>query len=443
MRIPDPSSYASWVATALVKPAERSAVPFMPTHPDKAISQRSPAGSVYKIAIVISHPIQYFAPLFRRLAEDPALHCTVLYSSLMGSQTYADPGFGVQVKWDIPLLEGYSYKVLPAFFSASMRNFFSCTSPQVVGELKKGSYDAVIVFGWGRLTSWLAFLGARLGRVPVMIYGDTNPLYESCKSRFLQLVRRPLLSRLFRGTAAFLVTGTFNREFYGSFGVPPEKCFLVPLAVDNDFFATKAAAAKNRRDEIRARLGIAPDSLVLLFVGKLTPRKRPQDLLYAAAAMQEYVPRLAVVFAGEGESKPFLEAEIARLGLTNVRLVGFKNQSELPELYGISDVFVLPSSRDPKPLVTNEAMASGLPIIASDRTGVWGLGDLVRDGENGFVYPCGNVTALSQAIERLATEPGLRERMATRSQEIISEFGYDRCLDGILQALKHEEGGPR
>jgi glycosyltransferase involved in cell wall biosynthesis len=349
----------------------------------------------------------------------------------------------MKVKWDIPLLEGYHYKVLPGHFSANIHNFFSCTSAAVVAELSKGSYDAVVVFGWGRLTSWLAFLGARLGKVPVMIYGDTNPLYEASKSCLLQPIRRALLARLFRGVAGFLVTGTFNRTFYESFGVPPERCFLVPLAVDNDYFATKAAPVKSRRDEFRAHFGIAPGAAVLLFVGKLIPRKRPQDLLYAAASLRERFPQIAVAFAGDGESKPFLESEITRLGLKNIYLLGFKNQSELPEIYGISDIFVLSSSHDPKPLVTNEAMACGLPVVASDRTGVWGERDLVRDGENGFVYPCGDVCALSQAIYRLVSDPRLRERMAARSREIISGFSYDKCVDGILQALDFEVGGKR
>jgi glycosyltransferase involved in cell wall biosynthesis len=409
-----------------------------PYHP---LRQGSISIGFYKIAIVVTHPIQYFVPLFRRLAQEPGVDCTVLYSSLMGSQAYIDSGFSLKVKWDIPLLEGYRYKVMPGYFLANLRNFFSCTSPQVVAELSKGGYDAVIVFGWGQLTSWLAFLGAGLGRVPVMMYGDTNVLHESSKSRFLQAIRRTLLTRLFRRVAAFLVSGTFNRKFYESFGVPPEKCFRVPLAVDNDYFTAGAESAKKRRDEFRGRLGIAPEAVVLLFVGKLVPWKRPQDLLYAAVSLRERVPHLAIAFAGEGELRPFLESEIRRLSLKNVHLLGFKNQSELPEIYGISDIFVLPSSRDPRGLVTNEAMACSLPIIVSDRTGVWGDWDLVRDGENGFVYPCGDVGALGQAIYRLVTEPGLRERMAARSHEIISGFGYDQCVEGILKALDHETGG--
>jgi glycosyltransferase involved in cell wall biosynthesis len=274
------------------------------------------------------------------------------------------------------------------------------------------------------------------------MYGDTNLLYESSKSWGLQLFRRKILASMFRGVAAFLVTGTFNRKFYESLGVPPEKCFLVPLAVDNDYFKAKADGLKNLRDELRARLGIAPATTVLLFVGKLVPWKRPQDLIYAAASLRELLPNIAVLIVGEGESRPFLESEIGRLGAGNVQLLGFKNQTELPDIYGISDVFVLPSSHDPKPLVTNEAMASGLPIVASDRTGVWGDGDLVRNGENGFVYPCGNVEALAKSIHRLATEPDLRQRMAARSGEIISGFSFEICVKGILQAIERRVEQP-
>ena len=419
----------------------RSDLPPLSTNPENTPRQNSLPRRVYKIAVVISHPIQYFVPLFRRLAEEPKIDCTVLYNSLMGAQKYADPGFGLEIKWDIPLLEGYHYRVLPAYFPRSTSNFFGRTSPQVAAELSKGTYDAAIVFGWGRLNSWLAFLGGWVGRVPVMLYGDTNVLYESSKSWYLQLVRLPLLACLFRRVAAFLVTGTFNRRFYESFGVRPEKCFFFPQAADNDYFACRAASIKSRRDKFRARLGIAPEAVVVLFVGKLIPRKRPQDLLYAAASLRERGHPIAVVLAGEGELRSHLESEIKRLNLKNVHLSGFKNQSELPKIYGISDIFALPSSIDNKPLVINEAMACGLPIIVSDGTGVWGDGDLVRDGENGFVYPCGDVGALRQAINRLVTEPGLRQQMAARSQEIITGFGYGQCLEGILQALERETGG--
>jgi glycosyltransferase involved in cell wall biosynthesis len=102
----------------------------------------------------------------------------------------------------------------------------------------------------------------------------------------------------------------------------------------------------------------------------------------------------------------------------------------------MSDIFVLPSWRDNMPLVTNEAMASGLPVIVSNRTGVWGPGGLVREGETGFVYPAGDTQALSEAVGKLAAGPGLRQALGRRAAEVVQEFGLDRCVDGILDALR-------
>jgi glycosyltransferase involved in cell wall biosynthesis len=117
-------------------------------------------------------------------------------------------------------------------------------------------------------------------------------------------------------------------------------------------------------------------------------------------------------------------------------MLGFRNQSELPHLYAMSDIFVLPSWVDNMPLATNEAMASGLPVIVSNRTGVWGPGGLVREGETGFVYPAGDTEALSDAVRRLVADPALRQALGVRAAEVVQEFGLDRCVNGVLEALR-------
>lgn len=389
----------------------------------------------YRLALVISHPVQYFSPLFRRLAEHPVIDLTVLYCSLRGAQSMRDPGFGVSFAWDVPLLEGYHYKELKNYGWKKSKGFFSCINPGVVTELKEGSYDAGIVFGWGALTAWLAYASARIAAVPWMIYGDSTALDENRRHRPTQALRRVLLRILFGSTDAFLVSGAFNRKFYELYGVPPEKCFDVPFAVDVSFFARRAEAARRRRNEIRARFGIPHDKVLFLFVGKLLKRKRPQDLLEATKVLRATTPNAAAVFVGDGELRPSLEAQISAAGIPGTHLLGFRNQSELPEIYAMADAFVLTSSCDPKPLVTNEAMACGLPVVASDRTGVWGPGDILRDGENGFVYPCGDVRALAEVLGRLAKDAGLRRRMGRRSFQIVQDFTCEKCVDGILKAL--------
>ncbi len=119
-----------------------------------------------RLAILISHPVQYFSPLFRRLAEQPEIDLTVLYCSLQGAGTMNDPGFGVSFAWDIPLLEGYRYKALRNFWPGRLKGFFGCLNPGVITELRKGGYDATIVFGWGSLSTWMAFVGARSAGMP-------------------------------------------------------------------------------------------------------------------------------------------------------------------------------------------------------------------------------------------------------------------------------------
>ena len=248
-----------------------------------------------------------------------------------------------------------------------------------------------------------------------------------------------LLGSLFRRTSAFLVMGKLNRAFYESYGAPASKTFFVPYPVDNDFFTLRAERAREHREALRARYGIPPEAVLLLFVGKLVRRKRPQDLLAVLRRLQPSLPYLGAVFVGEGELRPWLEAEVARGGMRNTFLLGFKNQTELPEVYAISDMLVLPSMREPWGLVTNEAMACGLPVVVSNMTGA-GV-DIVRGDDNGFVYPCGDIAALEKIIRRLAADAELRGRMGQRSKEIIRSFSYEQCVEGILKATRSATKG--
>jgi glycosyltransferase involved in cell wall biosynthesis len=389
----------------------------------------------FRLGVLISHPIQYFAPLFRRLAQRPELELEVLYCSSQGAGPYEDLEFKASVTWDTPLLDGYPYHFVPNYWPGRLGGFFSRLNPGIVRKINAGSYDAVLVFGWAGLANWLAFAACGLSRTPWMLYGESVPLYESENGWLKARVKKLVLGCLFRKTAAFLLTGAFNREFYESYRVPLSRCFPVPMVVDNDFFSGAADQARGHRDAIRTRFGIRPETVLLLFVGKLIPRKRPQDLLAVLERVQPAVPELGVAFAGTGQMLPQMEAEVVRRGLRGVFFLGFKNQTELPPVYAMADIFVLPSARDNRGVVTNEAMACGLPVVVSDRTGLWGPGDIVRHHENGFVYPAADVDALSKLVLRLANDPILRSKMGTRSREIIRQFSYEQCVDGILNAL--------
>jgi len=347
-----------------------------------------------------------------------------------------DRGFGITVAWDTPLLEGYKFKVLSNLWRGAPGRFWSWASPGIVAELWRGPYDAVLVYGWGEVSAWLAMMAAWSRNMPCMITGDSNYIYEKDLPWLKAYVKRAVLRTLFRKIQAFLVTGPFNRRFYENYGVSNDKLFFAPLAVDNEYFMRRAELARPRKNEIRARFGVPADVVLLLFVGKLVPWKRPLDIALVLKELEPLFPNLGAAWVGDGELRPRLEAQIAKQGLRHAFALGFKNQSELPDLYAMSDIFVLPSWRDNMGLATNEAMASGLPVIVSNRTGVWGPGGLVREGETGFVYPAGDTQALSEAVGKLVADPGLRQALGKRAAEVVQEFGLDRCVDGILEAVR-------
>jgi glycosyltransferase involved in cell wall biosynthesis len=185
---------------------------------------------------------------------------------------------------------------------------------------------------------------------------------------------------------------------------------------------------------MRESLGIKPDQTVFVFSAKLVERKDPMTLLRA----YEQIPnrdRAVILFLGDGLLRQPLETYTREHELTEARFAGFVNQSELPKYYGLSDVFVLSSTYEPRGAVINEAMASGLPVIVTDRCG--SIGDIVLEGENAFIYPAGDAAALAASMTRLVDDAALRRRMAERSRQIIDTWTFARGVDGVKAAVRY------
>jgi glycosyltransferase involved in cell wall biosynthesis len=228
--------------------------------------------------------------------------------------------------------------------------------------------------------------------------------------------------------AACLAVGSWNADFYRASGVPEERIFSVPYAVDNAFFQRRAAEARPHRAELRRKLGLTDERPVVLFCGKLIAKKDAASLIRALA--QESAQLLVV---GDGDLRPQLEALASELLPGRACFAGFRNQSELPALYDLADVFVIPSTYEPFGLVVNEVMNAGKPVIASDRVGCWP--DLVRPGVNGAVFPAGDAAALAAALRPFLTDPALRERAGQASLQIIHRWSFAEDLLGLQSAL--------
>jgi glycosyltransferase involved in cell wall biosynthesis len=380
---------------------------------------------VYRVALVASHVIQYQAPFFRLLAQEPDLDLHVLYCSRAGAETYHDAEMGTTLRWDLDLLSGYRHSFLRNFGRGE--GAARLINPGIVPALLFNHYDAVIFFlGWGTITSLLGMAACRIKGTPFFLFGDSSFPPPP------RLVRDTLMRAMFGMTEGFLVSGLVNAEYYKHYGADPSRFFLVPWAIDNQRFIDGSRFADGEREAMRARFGFRDDQLAIVFSAKLIARKDPMTLLRAVERMK-HRDRAAILFLGHGELREELE-RFAREHRVNAHFAGFVNQTELPKYYAAGDVFVLPTLDDPRGTVTNEAMACGLPVIVTDKLGA--VGDIVLDGDNGFVFPAGDDVKLAEQLDTLVEQPELRARMSQRSRELIDTWDYARGVEGVMEALR-------
>jgi glycosyltransferase involved in cell wall biosynthesis len=382
----------------------------------------------YRLAIIAARPQPYHSALYRALAAHPQIDLTVYYLFEEGLGAGDDADFG-RFDWGYPVLEGYRSHFprnrAPRPDKSRLAGSFH---PELLRRLHPRFFDAVVIPGWFGLSVWLAHLICWARRLPVLFRSSANSA-EMAQGR--RSLKDRVLPRLFRRCAAFLVLGRRNAEFYRRYGVPEEKLFLTPHAVDNDFFQQQRAAWLPRRAEIRARLGLPQDAVLILYAGRLAPEKRLDDLLLAGHDLAN--PRVWLMLAGEGRERARLERQARALSLPRVLFPGLLGQEELARLYLAADIFVLPSDREPWGLVINEAMNFSLPIVASEVVGA--VPDLVH-ADNGLVFPPGNADALRRCLKTLVDDPDRRARMGRRSLERILLWSHQGSVDAVLRALE-------
>lgn len=385
----------------------------------------------YRLACLTSHPIQYQAPMFRRLATYPKIDLTVYFMSDLSVQGYHDQELDVYLKWDVPLLDGYKHVFLPCLGKTNEVSVWNL-HPTIVTELWRNRYDAILVHGYTTATAWLAFIGACLTRTPIIFRGEADLLLP--RSRGKQALKGLVLARLFKRINAFLFSYGGNADYYRYYSVPEEKLFSCPCAVDNAFWQEQATNLQGAKPRLKRAIGVPSESPAILFVGKLILRKRPLGLIRAFEGISNKTGAW-LVFVGDGPLKAELVQYVREHGLRRVIFLGFKNQSEIAPFYAMADIFVLSSNHDPSPKVLNEAMNFSLPVISTNRVGT--ATDLVKPGENGFVYPVGDIGALRSCLSALLESSQLRQQMGRRSLEIVSEWSYEKDVEGILAALEY------
>jgi glycosyltransferase involved in cell wall biosynthesis len=375
-----------------------------------------------KIATIVSHPIQYHAPLYRHLASTPGVDFTALFLSDFGVKPSFDSGFGATVAFDVPLIEGYASRFVPNLARRpQVDTFTGAINPALASILRRERYDAVWVHGWAQVSSWIAFATARLTHTPYLLKGDST-IHSTTPRAHIRAVKQLVLGSLIGGAAGVLCVGTENRRFYEAHGARHDQIFFAPFGVENAFFAGRAdeARASGRTAALRARIGATPEDTVVLFCGKLNHEiKHPLDLV---EAMRELGPRAVVAFVGDGPARRDVEEALERSGVRG-RVVGFMNQSELPGWYSASDVLALPSQIE----------AWGL-VVVSDRVGC--AADLVIANETGAVHRAGDPASLAAALRPFVQDADLRHRLGAHAQRLIARYDVSKAAEGIVAAVR-------
>jgi glycosyltransferase involved in cell wall biosynthesis len=382
--------------------------------------------NIVRLAIVSTHPIQYYAPIFQALAQSRVVRPRVFYTwSQTAGAAIADPGFGRTIAWDIPLLEGYESEFVPnVAHQPGTEHFWGLRNPGLIGALQQWRADAVLVFGWNSASHLRALLRLK-GRVPVFFRGDSTLVDP--RPPWRTAARRLFLRWVYRHIDVAIAVGSNNRDYYRWCGVSDERIAFAPHAIDTKRFSDPDGSQEQQALQWRRELGISPDERVILFAGKLIPKKEPLLLLDAFLTCGA-AGRL--VFVGNGALESELQTRVK--GRADVHFLPFQNQRAMPAVYRLGNVYVLPS-RGPGEtwgLALNEAMASGRAVIASNRVG--GARDLVTEGINGWIFDVGNREQLATALRNALTcDSRVLVDMGEAAKEESARWSIEAAAAGI------------
>ncbi|HEX3455237.1 MAG TPA: glycosyltransferase family 4 protein [Gaiellaceae bacterium] len=368
-----------------------------------------------RVTFVSPEPTPYRAPLLDRIAASGEIELTVVYAA----RTVAGRTWTVEPEHRAVFLDGVT---IPGLHGA-LRHDYPVT-PGIWRVLGESAPDCVVVSGWSTFASQAALAWCRVRRVPYLLLVESHD--DGPKPGWRRRVKETIVPTVVGGADSVLVTGSLARDSVVSLGADPARVRVFANTVDVERFGDQSDRLSARRDELRTGFGLGQDDVAVVTVARLAPEKGIDVLLRAAGERP-------VLVVGDGPERERLEALARDLGI-RATFAGDRPLEGVLEVYVAADVFALLSSHEPWGVVVNEAAACGLPLVLSERVGA--ARDLLRDGENGFLVPAGDVDAAADALTRLASDPGLRERMGARSRELVRGFGYGPSVDNLLAALR-------
>ncbi len=389
--------------------------------------------SLPKLLIFETHPVQYRAPVYSRLAMllPGAIH--VAYASDFSIRGGRDPGFGHSFAWDSDLLAGYPFSILHGSDHPPPWRFGQLSGRGVPQLIQRLHPSAVLLNSLSYCYDWKAYSSALILRIPVWMRCETQDLAFP-RSRLKGIIRFCAYRAAYSGISRAFAIGELNRHHLLRHGLPPSGISYARYCTPDRVRALLPADRLHRRQGIRSRLGLQPDHLLVGFFGKLIPKKDPGLMLEAVSLLNEHLRnRLAFVFVGSGELQLQLEkqAHLLHSGLgVPSHFAGFVNQSELVDWYLATDILVLPSRQAGETwgLVANEALQAGCGVVISEAVGSsadFGSWERVR------TIPVGSARALAASLEQLSSYP----RDFDWAAPALSRYSIEAAAQSLASAI--------
>jgi glycosyltransferase involved in cell wall biosynthesis/GT2 family glycosyltransferase len=370
---------------------------------------RPAGGDVIHVVVVSPEPTPYRAPLFDRVARAEGIDLTVIYAA----HSVAHRAWSVEPAHRHVFLRGFSVPGAERL----LRHQYPVT-PGTAGALRQAQPDVVVVSGWSTFASQSAIAWCRAHRVPYVLLVESHDLGP--RAAWRQALKGAIVPRLLRGAANVLVVGSAARDSVAARGATSVRRFANTI----DVAAWTARAQSLERNR-------ADDDVLVLSVARLVADKGIDDLIRALADSGD--PRLRLVVAGDGPEREALVQLAAELGV-RLTILGHVAEAELAQLYVDADVFALLSRHEPWGVAVNEAAASGLPLVLSDRVGA--ASDLLAPGRNGFLVPAGDVQEAAAGLKLLAGNPALRHELGARSRELVRDWNYETSVVNFVAAVR-------
>ena len=395
-----------------------------------------------KFAVVISHPTQHFVPLYKELASYEGIDLKVFYLAENGVQGAHDADFGLDVKWDTPMLEGYEYEFVEPGRVLTDFGFWSVDSPRLNEMLANFNADWLWVHGYAQRANWRAIL-AKKKYVKSIYTSDSNAWITPHKSAafYIKQAIKYLGVRLFfKHINIFLAISPANHEYLLRYGVPDKKIVKTSFPIDiqrlHDARQSLQTPPQTQLQKLKDSLNLTEREKIIVTVSKLTMRKRVADIVESLSRLKDSSVHLIVV--GSGECSEQLSNQVEQLNLSQrVHLVGFVNQSELPKYLALSDVFVFASENEPYGAVVSEALPFSLPVVIARKIGA--IGASAIDGVNALIFNVGDVEDLTQKLDMLLSNHETMQSMSKQSLAMSAQHDKSVMANDIYTVCKQDQ----